>query len=128
MESAKHVAEEIESLKATCEQQLKFFQNMQTETKQIVHRANKAPNDYGAPLVRDCAANLQVLKQIIEAVDVMVVTDKADIDDEYMPKLVKNVPALKQDELIKGHATKNQWFNVAVKKRAGKKRKDGCEK
>ena len=80
------------------------------------------------PLVRDRTANLKVLKQIIEAFDVMVVTDKADIGDSYMPKLVAKIhKALAQDELIKDYAIKNQWLNVVAKKRSRKNEKAGVK-
>ena len=58
--------------------------------KQICFRAEALPNDYGAPVVKDCKDLLKIVKQIVGAFDLMVATDKAKIDDAYMPKLVKN--------------------------------------
>ena len=58
--------------------------------KQTCFRDEALPNDYGAPVVKDCKDLLRIVKQIVGAFDLMVATDNAKIDDEYRPKLVKN--------------------------------------
>lgn len=92
--------------------------------KQICFRAEALPNDYGAPVVKDCTDLLKIVKQIVGAFDLMVATDKAKVDDACMPKLVKMDKADSKEKVIKDWAIKNQMFDAGSNRRASRRRGD----